>query len=224
MTEKILIVCAHADDEVLGMGGTIAKLSKLGHEIAVQFLADGESSRENVLSLEDKIQSRQNGAQNAANLLGIKHLYYENFPDNKMDSLPFLDIVKVVEKSISEYQPNVIYTHYRNDLNIDHRITFQAVMTASRPIKGNHFPKKIYSFEVCSSSEWTNSERFNPNVYYDISEFLHTKIEALKCYDLEMRDFPHPRSYKAIESLSNIRGSECGFESAEAFMCIRSIF
>ena len=219
--KKILIVCAHPDDEVLGMGGTISKLSQQGHEISILFLADGETSRHESSDFTHKIERRKKDSQKAASILGIKNTYYERFPDNAMDSVPLLDIVRKIEKVISLSQPDIIYTHYGHDLNIDHRITFQAVMTASRPIIGNHYAKEIYSFEVSSSSEWTNHERFNPNVYSDISEFVETKINALKIYDKEMRDFPHPRSYKAVEALANIRGSECGCEAAESFMCIR---
>lgn len=223
MTKKILIVCAHADDEVLGMGGTIAKLAQDNHEIAVQFLADGEASRDNSSDISTKIRGRESDARRAADILGAHHLSFENFPDNKMDSVALLDIVKAVEKKITEFQPDIIYTHYAHDLNIDHRITFQAVMTACRPIQGNHFPKEIFSFEVNSSSEWASEERFNPNVFIDISNSIDKKLNALKCYDKEMRDFPHPRSYEAVKALAKLRGSECALQAAEAFMCIRAI-
>ena len=143
MTKKILIVCAHPDDEVLGMGATIAKLSEQGHQIAVMFLADGEGSREGGDDSE-KVEGRRKYAQKAADCLGIYEVFYQSFPDNAMDSVPLLEIVKAVEAKISQFQPDIIYTHYAHDLNIDHRITCQAIMTASRPIQGYHFPKEIF--------------------------------------------------------------------------------
>jgi len=134
-----------------------------------------------------------------------------------------LSIVKKIEGIISSIRPEIIFTHFPDDLNIDHFITSKATVTASRPIKNNSFIKKIIFFETLSSSEWTMKTRFNPNLYVDISKQIKSKIKAFQNYKSEIRKFPHPRSIKAIIALSNVRGSEVSVIHAEAFQVFRSI-
>jgi len=225
---KILVVAAHPDDEVLGCGGTIAKLSRVrggGAEVYLLILGEGMTSRyekreKGMQSMElKKLKSNINAA---VKILGIKKTFVHDFPDNRFDSVALLDIVKVVERVKSEVKPDVIYTHHRGDLNIDHRATYDAVLTACRPIQGETV-REIYSFEVLSSTEWNYPNSFSPNAYVDISESIDKKIAAMKAYKSELKDWPHPRSGKAIEVLAQQRGCEVGLEYAEAFELIRKI-
>lgn len=224
--QKILVVAAHPDDEVLGCGGTIAKYAK-NNEVYILILGEGISSRykKREQAKKEDLLELQSQSQKAGKLLGAKKNFFFNLPDNRFDTVSILDIVKKVEEVIKEVKPNTIYTHHSGDLNIDHRITFQAVLTAVRPVKGN-LVKKIYSFEIPSSTEWSQQEiekPFLPNDYEDISATIKNKIEALKIYKSETKEFPHPRSLKGIEVLAQKRGMEAGLEFAEAFELIRSV-
>ena len=221
MKKKILVVVAHPDDEVLGIGGTLASHAKAGDEISCLFLADGETSR--AAGDNATINARQEAAHKAAKILGIQHLFFGKFPDNKMDSVPLLDVVQEVERYIQDIKPDVIYTHHQGDLNIDHQITYRSVMTASRPIPDTFFVKQIFCFETLSSTEWGVHETFIPNTYHDIEGSFTAKIKALECYENEMRAEPHPRSYKVVEALAIKRGSESGLQKAEALDCKRLI-
>lgn len=221
MSEIILIVAAHADDETLGCGGTIAKHVDNGDIVYVIFMTDGVSSRADV-DFSGKIVERGCAADKALSILGVKGIHQFNFPDNKMDTVALLDVTQALEKVISEIQPSIIYTHFRNDLNIDHQVTHQAVMTVCRPQSWSSV-KKILSFEVLSSTEWnsTTLPQFTPNYIVDISKFWHKKLAALKFYEDEMRKYPHSRSYKCVEALAVLRGATNGFEKAEAFFVER---
>ena len=218
--KKILVVAAHPDDEVIGCGGTIAKLKKQGNEIHVLFIADGESSR-NVKNLSNLILKRKKSATKASKVLGIKKIYFCDLPDNKLDSLSRLSITKLVEKYLFKIKPHTVLTHFFGDLNIDHQIVSKAVITSCRPQKENSV-KKLLFFEIPSSTEWqiTNkkSNIFYPNWFEDITKTKNKKIKALKAYQSEMRKWPHPRSIKGINSLMQVRGATAGYKFAEAFV------
>jgi len=150
MNKKILIVAAHPDDEVLGCFGTVAKLIKEGYKAYTLILGEGKTSRDEkrvVENRKEEIDVLNSEIMNANNSIGIKKVFVESFPDNRFDSVDLLDIVKVVSKVKEEVQPDIIFTHYANDLNINHRITYQAVITATRPME-NECVKELYSFEV----------------------------------------------------------------------------
>ena len=224
---KVLVVVAHPDDEVLGCGGTIAKHSALGDKVYCLILSEGVTSRydnrETAIQLHsvvEEIKQLKKEAEEATNILGIKQVFFYNFPDQQFDTVPLLEIIKTIERIKSKIRPDIIYTHYEHDLNLDHRITFQACLTAIRPL--DTIVKEIYSFEVPSSTEW-NTHTFTPNVFIDISNTFDKKIEALKCYESEMRPYPHPRSVQAIEALAKYRGSQSGLQLAETFRLVRWI-
>ena len=219
---RVLIVVSHPDDEVLGCGGTIARLSRLGSKLHILYLSDGESSRPN--SSYKDIHDRRIAAQKAASILGVADLSFESYPDNQMDSIPLLSIVQSIESVINSFAPTIILTHYPYDLNIDHCLTFKSVATACRPYTATS-PLSLLSFEIPSSTESTlpSTNVFHPNLYVDISPTLSLKLDALRCYDTEMRDIPHPRSYSLIETLSKYRGSCSGLNHAEAFLLHRHI-
>lgn len=215
---SILVIGAHPDDEVLGCGGTMARLAAEGDDVHCLLLADGESSRSTV-DLKSHIDQRQTAARQAADTLGCKSVLVHSLPDNRLDSVALLDVVKLVESRISDVRPEIIFTHHRGDVNVDHRIVHEAVMAASRPQPG-FCVRQLYFYEVASSTEWRfadNHMSFSPNAFFDISTHLAKKLEALEAYAQEMRTFPHPRSAKAVEALARWRGATVGVEAAEAF-------
>ncbi len=224
---KILIIAAHPDDEVLGCGGTIARLLKEGHDISIAILGEGITSR--YLHREDtgikKVQNLHKCSHEAAKILGVKDLQLFDLPDNRFDTVALLDIVKILEGLIEKNKPDCIYTHHAFDLNLDHVLTNRATLIATRPIE-NTSVKTVVSYEVSSSTEWafqTTPTGFRPNIFMDISTTLSKKIEALKAYNSEVRKFPHPRSPESITALAHMRGSISGLMAAEAFELIRKI-
>lgn len=219
----IAVIAAHPDDEALGAGGTIAKHARNGDAVHILFLADGVGARDDM----DGLEERHVATFNAAKEMGVakENVHFEFFPDNRMDSVALLDVVKKVEAFITKVQPNIIYTHHAGDLNIDHVVTAKAVMTACRPLAGLSV-KKIYGFEVLSSTEWQApraENAFLPSHFVNITDTLEDKMKCLKAYDLEMRPFPHSRSYEAVRALAVYRGVSAGYEAAEAFTVIRSM-
>lgn len=214
----VLVVAAHTDDEALGCGGTIARHVAEGDTVYAVFMADGVSSR--VGADQSDLLSRSQAAESARAILGIKENFYLGLPDNRMDSIPLIDVVQKLESIIKKLKPNIVYTHHYGDLNVDHRITHQAVMTACRPMPGSYV-RAIYSFEIMSSTEWaTTASPFLPSYFVDISEYLAKKQDALKAYHGEMRDVPHTRSIEHLTKLANHRGFSVGVFAAEAFVSI----
>jgi len=225
MKKKVLVVAAHPDDEVLGCGGTMAKMAQAGAEVHILILGEGITSRQTIrarTAAKKQLVKLKSQIKTAAKIVGAKQTYVYDFPDNRFDTVALLDIIKVIERVKAEVGPEVIYTHYQGDLNVDHRRVFAAVLTACRPLAGESV-KEIYSFEVPSSTEWSASEPFRPNVYVDIENTIEHKIAALKAYRGEMRDWPHPRSAEALRTYAKKRGCEVGLNMAEAFKLVRKI-
>jgi len=210
---NVLILAAHPDDETLGCGGVIKKLSQENNFIKLITFTDGESSR------------NENGNRNilldrVCKKLGINEYISGNFPDNKLDSIPLLDICKFIENNV-EFIPDLIFTHHRNCNNIDHQLVYKATITSFRPQIGNKI--KILSYFVPSSTDYNPFNNFNGNVYYNIKDTIENKIETLHIYDKEMRKYPHTRSYENIKNLSKVWGSEVSLEYAEKFELVREI-
>jgi len=222
MSEVVAIIAAHPDDEVLGCGGTAIAHSKRGDEVHVLIMSEGVTSRDqsrNISKRADELAAVKTMAMSAGNLMGVKTVNFAGFPDNRMDDVNLLEVIKVVEKFITSLMPRRIYTHHGGDLNIDHRITHQAVVTASRPC-GVHTPTLLF-FETLSSTEWAphgSFPPFLPNWYQDITETLERKIAALEIYTSEIRPWPHPRSLEGVKTLAKIRGSQMQVNAAEAFV------
>ncbi len=226
-TSRCLVVAAHPDDEVLGCGGTVARYALEGDEVYCLILGEGITSRydQQGKATVQELRELKLQAERAAKIVGIKQVFFKGFPDNRFDTVPLLTIVKAVEEVKMEIKPDIIYTHHQGDLNIDHQITFTAVLTACRPMK-DETVKEIYSFEVPSSTEWGSPDArnyFMPNVFVDITETLDRKVEALKAYESEMREYPHPRSPEALRAIAMRWGSAVGCEAAEAFELIRAV-
>jgi LmbE family N-acetylglucosaminyl deacetylase len=222
MGKIVLVVAAHPDDEILGCGGTLARHVAADDIVHIIILADGETSRGNI----DTLVKRTQDAERAAAVLGVNLYRLLGLPDNRLDQLPLLDIVQLIEPAISEIRPTIVYTHHGGDLNIDHKITHRAVLTACRPLPDSTI-RAIYTFETPSSTEWSSGQQdfpFTPIHIVDISKTLDQKMAALGCYASEMRAFPHARSYEAIESMARFRGAQFGLEAAEVFGVIRQFW
>lgn len=223
-----LVIAAHPDDEVLGCGATIARLVAEGWEVHVLIVAEGATSRSTNRDLakhQGELSDLAKCAETANKILGSTSVKLCSLPDNRMDGLELLDVVKLVEAEIALYKPCLVMTHHTGDVNVDHRILHDAVIAACRP-QPQHSVRSLLFFEVQSSTEWrpaASGMYFAPNYFYDVTDYLEKKLEALRAYGPEMRSFPHPRSIGAAEHLARWRGATVGCAAAEAFMLGRSI-
>lgn len=228
MSERILVVAAHPDDEILGCGATMARHAHAGDAIFIAILGEGITSRgdsrETGMDVE-ALKRLRDDARRAAEIVGARQLFTFDLPDNRFDSVDLLDIVKIVEKVKTTTQPTIVYTHHAGDLNIDHSLTQRAVLTAFRPLDERQ-PSAIYAFEVPSATGWnapTPDNLFAPTHYVAASDTLAAKIAAMEAYTTERRCWPHPRSPRALEIWAQKRGLEVGLEAAEAFVPLRTL-
>jgi LmbE family N-acetylglucosaminyl deacetylase len=221
---NILITAAHPDDEVLGFGGAIARLAAEGNTVSILILANGLSSRADYDPGRDAplMKLHHERAERAGRLLGACEVVLAGFPDQKMDTVPLLDITHCIEREIARVQPEIIFTHHSGDLNLDHAITFRATMTATRPV-AQYSIKQVLAYEVPSSTDWAFNQfgkSFAPNLFIDIQKVLQKKIDAMQIYESEARDFPHPRSPEILRATAQRWGSYVGLQASEAFQCI----
>lgn len=224
--KSVLVLAAHPDDEALGCGGTIARLSNAGVAVHVAFLADGVASRGVVApQFDEELRARRAAAAKACAILGAASTFFGDFPDNRLDTVALLSIVKPIEDLIAKHRPDTVLTHHAGDVNVDHRRLHQAAVTACRPQPG-HCVRALLSFEVPSSTEWqppASAAVFAPDWFVDISGSLDRKLEALDAYATEMRAWPHPRSREGVTHLARWRGATVGVDAAEAFVLGRLI-
>ncbi|KIX13493.1 PIG-L deacetylase family protein [Dethiosulfatarculus sandiegensis] len=223
-SQKVLVAVAHPNDEILGPGALCARLAQAGARVQSLILGQGLSARTGNHTKDD-FKNLAASANQAARILGMKKPILGRFPDNSFDTVALLDIVKRVEEVKSEIKPDLVLTHHSGDLNIDHRLVNQAVLTAFRPLPGSS-PCRIQAFEVPSSTEYqapSHSQAFLPSTFVDISRTLELKLKALSAYEGELRKWPHPRSLKGVEHLAAWRGSQAGLAKAEAFMLLREV-
>lgn len=225
---NILIVASHPDDEILGCGGTIARHIEAGDTVHALILGQGFTSR--VASRASRqasmsVKRLQLQARKASQSLGVSSVSFGDLPDQRFDTLPILEITQVIESHIRLVTPSIIYTQYIGDLNLDHQITARAVATATRPVA--RLPVRVLSFEVLSASEWsfgTTHQAFSPNVFVSLTRHqMDAKLDAMRCYTDELRDWPHPRSLKGIEVLAEMRGCTIAHPWAEAFELVREV-
>lgn len=210
---NILVIAAHPDDEVLGMGGTIKKLSKK-NEISLCIISEGATAQ---YKNKKMIKIRKDACIRAGKKLGIKKFYFLNFPDMMLDSIPQLKINVKIEKIIKKSNPEIVYTTSPNDLNTDHQKVFESTLVATRPMKNS--VRKIFCYEILGITKYP----FKPNTYENIEREIKGKIEAFKEYKTEIEEYPHPRSIESIENLAITRGIESGLKRAEAFILIKDI-
>lgn len=218
MTERVLVVAAHPDDETLGCGATIAKHAAAGDTISILLLADGVSSRAKPGGFYAAVRERHLMLRKACKILGTEDVWPVQFPDNQMDKVPLLQVVQHVEIHLRRFKPTVVYTHSSGDLNVDHRVTHEATRVACRPQPGCTV-QRLLCFEVACSTVWGGE--FQPNYFVDISDTLSKKMMALEEYAAELRDWPHPRSRKGVTDMATQRGAAVGVPAAEAFVVER---
>lgn len=228
--KKIMIVVAHPDDELLGLGATMHKLiDEYDVQTHVVILGEGITSRGNKrdpVLWNKELKIHKQNIKDAQAAIGYHSVNTYDFPDNRFDTVALLDLIKVIEKEKKQFQPEIIFTHHGGDLNIDHQRTFEAVMTATRPMK-DEVVKTIITFETPSGTEWQASSdprRFVPNLFIEVSEKdVEAKIKGMESYEFEKREWPHPRSGEALKSIAKERGCRIGRNYAENFQVLRLI-
>ncbi|WP_313126499.1 PIG-L deacetylase family protein [Proteiniclasticum ruminis] len=218
---KVLVVAPHADDEVLGVGGTIAKYIDEGNEVYVCVMTTGHPS----MFPQEVLDKLRNEAIESHKFLGVNQTYFSDLPAVMLSEVPKHEVNKRINGVIDEVQPDVVFIPHFGDMHLDHYIVSQAAMVGVRPIK-NHRILEVYSYETLSETEWniphvTNA--FIPNTYIDITSYLYKKKIAMEYFTTQLTEFPHPRSIEAIESLAKLRGSTIGVKAAEAFCLVRRI-
>ena len=222
---RILVVAAHPDDEVLGCGGTMARFAKEGAEIYTLMMGEGVTARDEKRNRDlrkKELDELKRQAISANKILGVKKVFFHNFPDNRFDSVDLLDIIKGIEEVKRKIAPQIVFTQHEKDLNIDHQILYKAVLAATRPLIGETV-KEIYSFEALSSTEWSYPLNFSPDVYFDITDTLDLKIKAMAVYKSELKDFSHPRSLESIKLNARYWGIRIGQQYSEVFKTVRVI-
>jgi LmbE family N-acetylglucosaminyl deacetylase len=222
-----LVVAAHPDDEVLGCGGTIARIARTGESVHIAILGEGSTARAEQRAEADRsaISELDDAARRAGDTLGASGVSLHGLPDNRFDTVDLLDLAKLVERLIDEVSPDTVYCQHGGDLNVDHQRTFQAVLTATRPVPG-HPVRNVYAFEVRSSTDWAFAQfapAFRATRFVDISTTIDSKVRALEAYNTEMRPFPHTRSTEAVRALAQTRGATVGVAAAEAFAVVREL-
>ena len=224
MKKNVLIVAPHADDEILGCGGIMAKFQIEGVAVYVAIVTNGNLGAPELFKKEgtEKVRSE---ALEAHRFLGVKKTFFLDFPAPRLDTIPSYKLSLELEKIIRENQITDLYLPHRGDIHKDHRITYEAALVSARPINNNPV-KRILSYETMSETEWAApfaDEAFIPNIFVDISQYIELKKNAFKFFTTQIKNFPHPRSLESLENLSKFRGSTVSFYNAEAFMLIREI-
>lgn len=224
--KKILVIAAHPDDEVLGMGGTIAKFASEGKEVHLLIVTDGSTSQyRGTSNLQAILDKKKIETEDCATVLGFKSVSYGNLPDMKLDAIPHIQINQVIEKCIDKIKPNTVFTHFWGDVNVDHQNVYRSTLVAVRPVMGQ-VVKRLYCYQVPSSTEWTPcnpNTMFVPNVFIDIEKYANQKYEAFSQYSTELREYPHPRSVRYLRETDIANGLKVGLKSAEQFMLLRQI-
>lgn len=226
--KRVLVVAAHPDDEVLGCGATVKRLSSAGADVKVLILGEGATSRgdrRDADTMKHELKTLRANAAKASEIIGASEVMFGGLPDNRFDGLELLDVIKIIEKVKKSFNPTLVLTQHAGDLNIDHTITNRATLTAFRPLPGESVVS-VYAYEVLSSTEYSHISSghfFSPDTYVDTEGFTDAKIEALSAYESEFQPDPYPRSREAIIHLASMRGRQAGLRSAEAFMLLRNI-
>ncbi|WP_415380066.1 PIG-L deacetylase family protein [Halosimplex sp. TS25] len=222
---SVLCIVAHPDDEVLGVGGTLARHAAVGEDVHVCILSDGVTSRyDDESAADDEIERRRDRARRACETLGATMSCY-GFPDNSFDTVPLLDLVQTVETELEDHDPRVVYTHHYGDLNVDHELTCRATLTAARPLPESSVDR-VLAFETLSASEWAVPESgnaFQPTSFVDVTGHLETKVDALSVYEGELRDRPHPRNIETVRDNARVWGAKAGISAAEPFEVLREV-
>lgn len=222
----VLAVVAHPDDEILGVGGTLARHAETD-EVHVCMLSDGVTARyeEQTQEAENEIKRRREQARSACDHLGVKSVHMQEFRDQHFDAVPLLELVQTIESKIKQINPSVVYTHHYGDLNVDHELTSRAVQTATRPLQESSV-ERVLAFETLSATEWSlpePSNAFSPTVFINVSDHMEAKLDAMTEYESELGESPHPRTTETIRQNANVWGAKAGIEAAEPFELLREV-
>lgn len=224
--KKVLVIAAHPDDEVLGMGGTIVKLVKEGCVVDVLIVTDGSSSQyRDSDHLAEIIEAKKLETRNCADVLGVRDIYYGGLPDMKLDCTPHVDVNQAIEKVIDKIQPDTVFTHFWGDVNMDHQNVYKSTLVTVRPVL-RQVVRELYCYRVPSSTEWTPNKAdtmFMPNYFVDIEQYAEQKYKAFACYSTELRDYPHPRSVQYLRETDKAAGLRVGMLAAEEFVMLRKL-
>jgi len=218
---RVLVLAAHPDDEILGMGATIALHADRGDEVRIVCVTDGSSTQ---YPGDDELRERKYGeARRAAAELGVDDYVHLTLPDMRLDTLAHVDVNKPVEEQVRDFRPEVVYTPHP-DVNLDHRALFDSAIVATRPVPGQ-VVRRVLTYAPTSSTEWTPAGRnwFVPNWFVDVGETIERKLAAFACYETERREYPHPRSERALRAHAEFFGASCGCEYAEPFVLVRAL-
>lgn len=212
--KRVLILAAHPDDEILGCGGVAALHARRGDHVTSVVACEGQSHR-----YQDRDVAMEEQTRRAANALGVQDVRMLRLPDQRLDTLTLTAIITPIEAIVRETQPDVVYCQWGGDVNRDHHLLFEAALVATRPTES--CIEAVYAFDTASSTEWAYPRRFVPDTWIDVSETLAQKLDAMRCYETEVRDYPHPRSLRALEHRARAWGNQCLMDAAEVFMTIR---
>ena len=214
MSNRVLVIAAHPDDELLGCGGVIASHTRNGDRVRSIILCEGETMRS------QDGGEKKSATEDAAKILGVELVKSVGLPDQHLDTIPIVDVITPIEQAVREYHPNIIYVHSGADINKDHQIVFEAALVALRP--KNEFIEEVYSFYTVGATEWGYPRSFNPDTWIGFSENdMKNKLNAFACYETELCEYPHPRSLEAVKNLAKMIGNQCCMEYAEAFETVR---
>lgn len=212
---NVLVIAAHPDDELLGIGGTVLNHTANGDSVRTVIMCEGESLRY------AKDVGQRSAIKKAADMLGVEHVYSLNYPDQKLDTYTLTDLISPLERISDEFHPEIVYCQFGGDANRDHKIVFEAANIVFRPV--NAWMKQFYTFYTASTTEWGYPMSFHPDTWIDISNVLKKKLEAFACYMSEVREYPHPRSIKALEYQAHFWGNQSCMDAAEVLMTIRRL-
>ncbi len=223
---RVLVIAAHPDDEVYGMGGTIAKLTSKGHEVHILIVTDGCTAQyRDYENLPEIIERKKEESKKANALIGVKQVHFGNLPDMQLDVIPHIELNEVIENVIERVRPKEVYTHFYGDVNLDHQMVYKSTLVAVRPVP-DQCVKRLYAYSVPSATEWSPQmieTSFTANVFSNIEDFELQKELAIATYQTELRNYPHPRSIKSIKALDLAVGLQCGMQSSESFILLRSL-
>lgn len=216
VTRRILVIAAHPDDELLGCGGTVALHTDKGDSVTSVVVCEGESLR-----YAGQEVGQADHMDRAAAVLGVSDVRRLGFPDQRLDTFTLTEVITPLEQIVREVRPHIVYCQYGGDINRDHELLFKAILVATRPTET--FIEAIYAFDTASSTEWAFPRSFVPDTWVDISQTLPRKIEAMSCYESEVREYPHPRSLRALENRARAWGNLNCLDAAEPFVTVRRI-
>ena len=216
---RVLVIAAHPDDEIIGVGGTIARYASVGDSVYVAILTEGASVQ--FPGEPEKITLKRTHVLKAAEVLGVKEVFFGNFPDQKLDACPIIEVTNFIETIIKETYPSIVYTHHFTELNRDHRIAYEATSVAARPFSDSSI-ERLLCFSVDTLSHWGEGLA-QYNIFSDISDTLELKLRAMQVYETEVRKYPHPRSLEALRQIAYRNGAIVGLKAAEMFQLILEV-